>query len=223
MADRADNEHADRALTAVLAEYTFVSGLIPFYRGVEIRALSALGLSVGAITTVFVALSEQRGANIAALSGILGLTTWIFVLFATIEVTASLRIKRASTYIQNYLYPLITAIAPPANLQWESMKSADLIGVPEPVRLGQLRNRLRMNLVTSGPLSLGIGVAGFLVGVIAIVLLFTSDRADLGVFFVVLYTCAAGLGGLVSGGLGIYGFRLTHSVERNTPPEQTSR
>ena len=116
MSETSADRDADRALDALLAEYNFVASLIPFYRDIEMRALSALGLSVGAITTVFVALAEQQGAQIAVLSGILSFTTWLFVLFVTIEVTASLRIKRASSYISRYLYPKIIEVAPLANL-----------------------------------------------------------------------------------------------------------
>lgn len=214
MKDEASQQEADRALTALLAEYNFVSSLIPFYRGVEVRALSALGLSAGAIGTVFVALAEQQGANVAVLSGILSVTTWLFVLFVTIEVTASLRIKRASTYISTFLYPQIRALTSQANLAWESTPSLALIGLTEVRRLKDPRNQLRRTLVTSGPLSLGIGVAGGLVGCISLIVLLSSDRSALDPIFVWLYAVVATFGGSLSLFLGVYGFRLTREVER---------
>jgi len=207
----------DRALTALLAEYTFVSGLIPFYRGVEIRALTALGLTVGAIATIFATLAEQRQASTAALAGVLTLATWIFVLFVTIELNSSLRIKRASTYIHKFLYPQIHAIAPEAVLSWESTKSVELIGVPDSVRWSTARNRLRSSLVTSGPISIGIGLAGLLVGVMAVIVVIGTDRKSWTPGIALICGVLASVGGALSGFLGLYGYRLTHSVERNSP------
>lgn len=201
-------------MAALLAEYEFVSGLIPLYRGVEIRALSALGLSVGAIVSIFVALAEQPDADIAVLTGILSFATWLFVLFATIEVTASLRIKRASTYIGTYLYPRLDELAPQASLKWESTRALDLIGVGDDARMKHARNRLRKTLVTSGPLSLGIGIAGFIVGVISIWVLLISDRTGFNPAVFWLYIGVGALGGALSGLLGIYGAWLTREVER---------
>lgn len=214
MSETSADGHTARALDALLAEYNFVSSLIPFYRDIEMRALSALGLSVGAITTVFVALAEQQGAQIAVLSGILSFTTWLFVLFVTIEVTASLRIKRASSYISRYLYPKIVEVAPLANLAWETTRSLDLIGVERKGSYNGARNYLRRTLVTSGPLSLGIGVAGSVVGAVAIVVLLVSDRSSINPLFVWLYAAVAAVGGGLALCLGIYGFRLTREVER---------
>jgi hypothetical protein len=210
-----DDSH-NRALTALLAEYSFVSGLIPFYRGVEVRALTALGLTVGAIATIFATLAEQRQASTAALAGVLTLATWIFVLFVTIELNSSLRIKRASTYIHKFLYPQIHAIAPGANLSWESITSMELIGIPDSVRWSNARNRLRSNLVTSGPLSIGIGLAGLLVGVMAVIFVLGTDRNSWAPGIALTCGVLASIGGALSGFLGFYGYRLTHSVERNS-------
>ena len=90
-----------------------------------------------------------------------------------------------------------------------------MIGLAEVRRLKDPRNQLRRTLVTSGPLSLGIGVAGCVVGCVSLIVLLTSDRAALDPIFVWLYAVVATLGGGLSLFLGIYGFRLTREVERD--------
>lgn len=80
--------------------------------------------------------------------------------------------------------------------------------------LGDTKLVVPWTLVTSGPLSLGIGVAGSVVGAVAIVVLLVSDRSSINPLFVWLYAAVAAVGGGLALCLGIYGFRLTREVER---------
>jgi hypothetical protein len=85
------NDQASRALTAVLTEYQFVAGMIPFYRRVELTALAGTGLVVSGV--------------VAALAA-----AWVPALLLLIEDVALTRIARASAYIAEQLHPLVARL-----------------------------------------------------------------------------------------------------------------
>ena len=111
---------------AVIAEYNFVSGLIPFYRRMELAAVGGAGVVVAALIGALGALegaavSGNRVAIDRTEVFLLALAPWVFFLTTLMMTTALVRIRRASLYIQDSLSPFY-----PDVFQWETVLHATL-------------------------------------------------------------------------------------------------
>ncbi|MEE8608914.1 MAG: hypothetical protein V3S55_15020 [Nitrospiraceae bacterium] len=94
------------ATAIMVAEYQFVSRLIPMYRRVEMTAVAGAGVAVAAILGAIFALEAADKVDRVAQATLLGLAPWVFFLLVLIQITALVRINRASAYISQYLKPL---------------------------------------------------------------------------------------------------------------------
>lgn len=197
-------------LDAVLSEYNYVSGLIPKYRDVEARALSTVGLVLAGLASVVAALMASEAHDRHVEGGIVAISAWIFALFGSVQLTAQLRILRASRYLQRYVYPQLEELTGTSVMQFERIKSDELLDIPEEGRT--LIQRVKRRLITSVANSIGLGVLGFtmpFLGVFAISKVEPQDIASLWWFWVGL------IGGIISLILGIIGVELSLDVERS--------
>ena len=213
MAEKDDRK--DLQLQAVLAEYQFVSGLIPHYRSVETSVLSIMAVVLAALAGFIGTVNSQQGAvlDYSTQGAVISLTSWLMVLFTAIEVTALLRIMRASVYLKTHLYERLAVITGSKTMGFEEVKSLELIRNEKAKgRHASISDWSRGYLVTSAPIVLGMGllsialpIAGLLVPVLAKHALGAQDAVWVSVGF---------LGGLVGLAVGYAGFRLTPGVER---------
>lgn len=102
---------------AVVAEYNYVSGLIPFYRRMELIAVVGVGATGAALIGAIATLEARRDGQMttAAIANnevidraealLLVLAPYVFMLATSLVVTALVRIRRASVYIREVLAP----------------------------------------------------------------------------------------------------------------------
>jgi ClpA/ClpB-like protein len=107
-------------------EYEFVSGMIPFYRRVELTALGGAGLVVSSVLAAVAALAG-KGSHEAVEGGLLAGAAWGPAILLLVEAMALTRMRRASLYLRNSLRPLVVELTgEPRLLQWELAPSAAL-------------------------------------------------------------------------------------------------
>lgn len=203
-------DHEQMRLDAILNEYNFVSGLIPMYREVEARALSTVGLVLAGLASVVAALMASEAHDRHVEGAIVSIAAWIFALFGSVQLTAQLRILRASRYLQRYVYPELEKLAGPDVMQFERIKSDQLLDIPSEGRT--MLQRLQRRLVTSAANSAGLGLLGFampFLGAFAISRVSLEQVPGLWWFWVGL------VGGALSLTLGIIGVELSLDVERS--------
>lgn len=209
-----DETQKELRLQVLLTEYQYVSGLIPLYREVEAKALSTTGIVLAAIASLVAALSQIKDPDLNAQGAIVSLSSWLLVLFAAVEVTAQLRIIRASRYLRDVLYPRVSELVGEDALGFESTSGLSMIAKDKTrIHEKSISNVLRANLLTSAPISLGIGVTGLVLPFVGLIWiagtpLFSAFSNQTAVWF-----SLGLLGGLVSLSLGIMGYILTRSVE----------
>ena len=118
----------DRALAILLAEYAFVSGLIPFYRRVEILALSGTGATIAVLLGFVGALEAGDEPNRRLQATLLSLGALVPLLLLLLELMALTRIMRASAYIRTDIYPMAQQLAERDEiLRWEFSPTRKLI------------------------------------------------------------------------------------------------
>jgi hypothetical protein len=81
-------EVIERKVQLLIAEYNFVSGLITFYRSVELRALGGTGLMLTAIAAAVAAFEAADEPNREAESLLLAIPAWIPVVLVLIAIVA---------------------------------------------------------------------------------------------------------------------------------------
>ena len=95
------DQSADRdelATQILIAEFEFVSQLIPFYRRFEITALAGTGLVISAAVAAAAALISGDHPDRVAAAVVLGLEDGAAALMLLVEVMALTRLRRASGY-----------------------------------------------------------------------------------------------------------------------------
>lgn len=118
----------DRAATILSNEYTFVSGLIPFYRRVEIGALGGTGTTIAALLAFIGVLETAADPDRPLEATILSLAALVPLVLLLLELMALMRIMRASAYIRRELYPLAVSLTSrPRVLRWEFSPTQDLL------------------------------------------------------------------------------------------------
>jgi hypothetical protein len=218
---------SDLVREALLHEYDFVAGLIPFYRRVEITALGGAGVVVSAVLGAVATLEGRDPPNRLAEATLLSLAGWAPAMLLLLELMALTRLRRASIYIQTVLYPRAARLAEdPLLLRWEFGPTRGLLqGTPQTTTLvgGRFAKRARFLadplvkiFVTSTPLITAL-VAG------AVVLPLVGAALHPGGWLAPVLSA-----GYVAAGVGICfgvaGFWLTRShEERATRAETGSR
>lgn len=212
-----------RLLDGLLAEYNFVTALIPMYRRIENQSITALGVTVGAVGSVFAALSGGESETAQSLTRgqlgiVMALLSWIFLIFLSVQITAMLRIRRANRYIVKYLYPRLAAVAPGLfeelrtdfRVGFETVPSLELIH-PKESETTKIQRSIGQLLITSGATTLGLSIGGVVAGIGAVVLTVWND--NLGVADACVMVSAVTSGSLLLL-LGRYGYRVSSGNER---------
>jgi hypothetical protein len=101
-----DDDVAEAKLQLLVAEYNFVTGLIPFYRSVEMKALGGTGLVLTAVAAAFGALEAAQHPSRPAEGILLAIAALVPALLLLVEVMALTRLRRASLYISKHLHPI---------------------------------------------------------------------------------------------------------------------
>jgi hypothetical protein len=141
----------DRAVTILVAEYQYVSSLIPFYRNVEMLVLAGTGLVTSGAVAAVAALTGGEHPDPTVAAGVLAAAAWGPTLLLVVEITALTRIARASRYIQTQLIPLAQKLSGESQiLQFEC--------APTEVLTGEIarEHRLYRSLVSTFASSLGV-------------------------------------------------------------------
>jgi hypothetical protein len=160
------------ALDLVVAEFQFVSGLIPFYRGVETTALGGTGLIVSGVVAALAALESADTPKAAAEGILLSAGAWAPVVLLLIEIMALTRVVRASAYIADHLHPLAEEITGRSEvLVWELAPTSHLL---KRVRAGRRDSAAKEAIVrdsavrwwsSSTPVIVTIALVSFLLAV----------------------------------------------------------
>jgi len=124
-------EADDRAAQLLVAEFQFVSGLIPFYRRAELIVLGATGALVSVTVAALATLEAAEGSQRQAEGVLLVFGSWVPVMLLLIEVMALTRIARASRYICAHLHPLACKLGRRKLLQFEHSPGDELRAMVE--------------------------------------------------------------------------------------------
>ena len=114
---------ADARLQLLVAEYTWVAGLIRYYREVELKALAATGVVLSGVGAAFAALRASGNPDAAGAIGLVfALAAAITAFVLPVVVMASMRGLRAVFYLREWLHPLAAELAGDARyLAWEAV------------------------------------------------------------------------------------------------------
>ena len=114
---------AEARLQILLAEYTWVSGLVRYYREVELKALAATGLVLSGVGAAFAALRASESDDaISAIGLVFAIAASIIAFVLPVVLMASMRGMRAVVYVREWLHPLAAEIADDARfLAWEAV------------------------------------------------------------------------------------------------------
>jgi hypothetical protein len=93
------------SMDVLLAEFEFVSGLIRYYRDVELRALVGTGLVLSGVAAVYGALESADTPQPAAQAILLSVASWVPALLLLIVLMAKVRGLRGVFYVRDHLRP----------------------------------------------------------------------------------------------------------------------
>lgn len=115
----------DSRVQVLLAEYEFVSGLIKYYRDVELRALAATGLVLTALAAAIAALEAADEPNRVAEALLLAIASWAPVVLLMIVIMAKTRGMRAVVYVREGLRARACELTQDDGLlEWETRAGA---------------------------------------------------------------------------------------------------
>jgi hypothetical protein len=113
----------DARLQLLVAEYTWVTGLIRYYREVELKALFGTGLVLSGVGAAFAALRASDNPDAAdAIGLVFAIAASITAFVLPVVVMANMRGMRAVVYVREWLHPLSAELAQDARfLAWEAV------------------------------------------------------------------------------------------------------
>ena len=113
----------DARLQLLVAEYTWVAGLVRYYREVELKALAGTGLVLSGVGAAFAALRAADSPDAdAAIGVVLAIGAAITAFVLPVVLMASMRGLRAVVYVREWLHPLAAELAQDARfLAWETV------------------------------------------------------------------------------------------------------
>jgi hypothetical protein len=210
----------DASVQVLLAEYQFVSELIPFYRGVELRALGGTGLVLSGIAAAVAALEAAETPKVTAEATLLVLAAWIPTFLLLIEIMALTRLRRASLYIAKRLHPLAVELAQNHQLlRWELEPSKELFEDTLERREDQPAALSPMRFVTQRSLRAFASSSPLIVSIASVSVLLAGAGAIRGgeLIFLLIGAPAA----IIAVGLGSYGvaFSALHEGRLLGPSE----
>ena len=120
--DEAGSAPGDARALLLVAEYTWVTGLIRYYREVELKALVGTGLVLSGVGAAFAALraSENEQAP-EAMGMVFAIAASITAFVLPVVLMANMRGMRAVVYAREWLHPLAAELADPRFLAWEAV------------------------------------------------------------------------------------------------------
>jgi hypothetical protein len=197
-------------LAILIAEYQFVSGLIPFYRRVEMAALAGTGLTLSAVAAALTALQATAKPSHSAEAVLLACAAWVPAFLLLIESVALARLSRASAYIEVVLQPIAFDLTGnPKLLAFEHHPSGPILDRTD--RNGRRRGVMQF-IMTSTPLILAMCFPSLVLGIGGI----ARDPRPL----------IVGIGGVAcffAVGVGRYAWWITHSHEQRTHRHRSLR
>ena len=157
-------ERDELAIQVLVAEFAFVSQLIPFYRRLEITALAGTGLVISAAVAAGTSLISGEHPDRSAAGVVLGLAAWGPALMLLVEVMALTRLRRASRYIAQSLHPLAQTLTRRSEILCWELAPTDLLF--EAQREGAFWRRTLNTAVSSTPLiaAMTLGSLGLATG-----------------------------------------------------------
>ncbi|MCA1671986.1 MAG: hypothetical protein LC799_07205 [Actinobacteria bacterium] len=163
-------DERDATLTAAVAEYQFVSGLIPFYRTLEMTVLAGTGLVLSGIVAAITAIETSDNPQRSAEGILLVSAAWVPALLLLIEDVALTRLARASAYIAQCLQPLVETLTGNGLVMgWERSPTTPLLD-----RLGLKKDRFGSRIVglmaTSTPFIVMICLASVVLATIGMLI-----------------------------------------------------
>jgi hypothetical protein len=213
-----DDSRREAALQLVLAEYQFVAGLIPFYRGVEMRVLGATGLVLSGVAAAFAALEAAQNPRIPAEATLLALAAWVPAFLLLVEIMALTRLRRASLYIAKRLHPLAKELGGDERLlSWELEPSKELFADTKTRLAEEGQSAGLFALVRERSLRISISSAPLIVAMaaISVLLAVAGWLRGAAIGYLLLGAPAA----LIAAGLAAYGVAFTALHEgRLLPP-----
>jgi hypothetical protein len=128
----------DARLQLLIAEYEWVSGLIRYYREVEVKALAGTGLVLSGVGAAFAALQSSSNPDaVNALGLVFAIAASIVAFVLPVVFMANMRGLRAVVYVREWLHPLAAELVrDPRFLAWESV--AERLYIALAGRLGQV-------------------------------------------------------------------------------------
>jgi hypothetical protein len=111
----------------LLAEYEFVTGLIRYYREVELRALAGLGLLLTAVAAAVGAIESADEPNRTAEALLLAIAAWVPVVLVVTVLMAKTRGWRAVVYVRDVLSPRANALTGDERLFGGGEREEDLV------------------------------------------------------------------------------------------------
>jgi hypothetical protein len=199
-----DEEGRTPAVELLTAEYQYVSGLIPYYRGVEMLVLAGTGIVASAALAASAALMSGENPRPSVAAIVLVAAAWGPALLLMVEATALVRIRRASLFIREKLYSVAEELTGRRDV---------LTFEHDPAKY--LRSDLAERGVSKSQLG-RIDLVGASVGIVAIPVVTTGGMAAGGVLIDGSpASCLIGSGALACAlTLGWYSFRITHPHEK---------
>lgn len=204
----------------MLAEFQFLSGLIPFYRRVELTVLAGTGLVISAVVAALAALEAAEDPQASAEGILLAAGAWAPAFLLLVENMALTRLRRVSLYIAQDLHPLAKCLTGRGEvLRWErgpARRLMESVELYEQGRTGPRRGLLSLFVrerpvamfASSIPLLVTIAVTSLVFAVAGVLIDFTLLNLGVGGIAAV---CALTLGG--------YGIAFTWVQEQRVDTE----
>jgi hypothetical protein len=194
----------DAAANLLIAEYQYVSGLIPHYRNVEMLVLAGTGIVATGALAATAALMSGENPEPAVAAIVLAAAAWGPALLLVVEATALIRIRRASLFIGQRLHPIAKALSCREDLLSFEHRPMEFLLADLEAR-GASRARKAQDVLVAASVgivaipvvaTLGLAAGGVLI----------DDSAPAWLIGAAALVCAVAL--------GWYAFRITHPHEK---------
>jgi hypothetical protein len=115
----------DARSQVLIAEYTWVAGLVRYYREVEFKALAGTGIVLSASAAAFTALRGSENGHAEDIGALFAIAAWVTTFALPVVIMAQLRGLRASFYVREWLHPRVADLTGDSRyLAWEVINGA---------------------------------------------------------------------------------------------------
>lgn len=144
----------------LVAEYTWVAGLVRYYREVELKALAGTGLILSGVGAAYAALAASDNEKAIDRAGmVFALAAMITAFVLPVVLMANLRGFRAVSYVREWQHPLAAELArDPRFLAWEAAANElfEVVAAPSRTLRPLLRAVVVVVLIGAASLSLAV-------------------------------------------------------------------